>query len=110
MGSKTIRWRTGKTKGVSWGEISIPDNLGHVIQVRATANEPRKALARAATIAEKSLTDKALDQLGNPVLQSLLPPGAGPAIQTAAKMLRSKAAREIYGGARSGLRAIRSLF
>lgn len=108
--AKTIRWRTGKTKGVSWGEISIPDNLGHVIQVRATANEPRKALARAATIAEKSLTNKALDALGNPVLQSLLPPGAAPALQTAAKLLRSNAARQVYGGARSAVRSIRSWF
>lgn len=110
MGQKTIRWRTGKTRGVAWGEISIPDNLGHVIAVRATANEPAKALARAATIAEKSLGTKALDQLNNPIVQSLLPPGAGPALATAAKLLRSKAASQVYGGAKSAVKSIRSWF
>src|SRR5262245_2792354 len=94
--AKRITWRTGRSRGVSWGEIVIPDNLGHAIAVRATANEPKKALARSATIAEK-LVNSAAD---NPALAALLPPGAGPALKVAAKVLRSKAVGKALGFAR----------
>jgi hypothetical protein len=87
--SQKITWKTGKAKGVSWGEITFPDRLGHQISVKATANNGPKALARAATTAEKALD--------NPALQALLPPGALPALKIASKALRSHAVRKLGG-------------
>jgi len=81
--ARRITWRSGKTNGVYWGEVVFPDNLGHAVTVKATANEPAKALARSASMAEKLVN--------NPAVQALLPPGAGPALNAAAKVLRSKA-------------------
>lgn len=95
-----IQWRRGRDKGVSWGEIIIPDNLGQLITLRATANNPEAALTRAAAVAKKSLAD-------NPALAALLPPGAGPALKVAENILRSDAART---AGRVGKRVLRRLF
>lgn len=94
--ARRITWRSGRTKGVFWGEIIIPDQLGHTMAIKATANEPKKALARSATMAEKLLEGAA----SNPALAALLPPGAGPALKIAAKVLRSKAVGKAIGFAR----------
>lgn len=94
--SRRITWRAGKVKGARgqfptyWGEIVIPDNLGHQVAIRATANQPAKALARASSTANQ-LLKSAMD---NPAIAALLPPGAGPAIQTVAKVLQSQAAKK----------------
>ncbi len=92
--SRRITWRAGKVRGKGgptyWGEVVIPDNLGHQVAIRATANQPAKALARASSTANQ-LLKSAMD---NPAIAALLPPGAGPALQTVAKVLQSQAAKK----------------
>jgi len=95
-----IRWGVVKNrKAGTWeGYLELPDRLGQSVKVSATANTKQKALARSASVAEKALD--------NPAIQALLPPGAGPALKQAAKMLRSDTAKKIGRGAKSLFRKV----
>ena len=88
-----IRWNVKRSPdGAGWvGTILLPAGL-------AFASKDRSKLAAASKAA--SLASQALS---NPIVQSLMPPGAGLAI----KALKSKLGRKIAG---AGFSALKSFF
>lgn len=91
--SQRIRWNVKRSAdGAGWvGSIELPAGLAF----GARDSTRRGAASKAASLASSALS--------NPLVQSLLPPGAGLAL----KALKSDLGKKLLGG---GLSAIKSFF
>lgn len=108
-----VTWTIVKAEdGQNWrGVITIPANaplLPEVQTQKALKLTGKKAGSKEAAL--KNVANSALSALKNPIVQSILPPGANLAVKAVQALANPKAIRAVARHGKKALRAIKSIF
>jgi hypothetical protein len=108
-----VTWTIVKAEdGQNWrGVLTIPANAPLLPEVQS--QKVLKLTGKKAGSKEKALANvanSALSALKNPIVQSILPPGAGLAIKAVQALANPRAIKAVARHGKKALRAIKSIF